>query len=87
MYRIQIQNKAIRDLTNIDKSIARRIVSRLNWLAQNISTVKRESLTGDLSDYFKFRVRDYGILYPVFDDKQSIVVHRIGHRSEIYRGK
>ncbi len=87
MFRLHIQDRAIRDLKSIDNSIARRIASRLNWLAENIAAVKRESLTGDLSDYYKFRVGSYRILYQFFDDRQIIVIHRIGHRREIYRGK
>lgn len=57
MCRLQIQDRAIRDLDSIEKSIARRIASRLNWLAENIAGVKRESLKGELSDYYKFRIR------------------------------
>jgi mRNA interferase RelE/StbE len=87
MYSLKIQDRAIRDLSSLDKHIAQRIVSRLNWFAENATSVKRESLTGDFSDYYKYRVGNYRILYQIFDEKQVIVVHRIGHRREIYRGK
>lgn len=87
MYQLLFQDKAMQDLGNIDKEIARRIVSRLNWLAQNIMSVKRESLAGELSDYYKFRVGDYRVLYQVLDNRQAIVINRIGHRSQVYRGK
>jgi len=87
MYRLQIQDRAIHDLEGFDKTIARRINFRLNWLAENISSVKRESLAGEFSDYYKFRVGHYRILYQVFDDKQIIVIHRIGHRRDTYRGR
>lgn len=63
MYQLLFQDKAMQDLGNIDKEIARRIVSRLNWLTQNIMSVKRESLASELSDYYKFRVGDYRVLY------------------------
>ena len=87
MYRLQLQDRAIQDLSGVDRDAARRIVSRLNWLAENITSIRRESLVGELSDFYKFRVGDYRILYQVFDDRQIIIVHRIGHRREIYRGK
>lgn len=87
MYRLQIQDSAIHDLKELDKGVARRIISRLNWLAGNIDSIRRESLAGELSDYHKFRVGDYRILYQVFDDTQIIVIHRIGHRREIYQGR
>lgn len=44
-------------------------------------------LTGEFSDYYKFRVGDYRILYQVLDDKQIIVIYRIGYRREVYRGR
>lgn len=87
MYRLQIQVRATQDLGSLDKGVARRIFTRLKWLAENIGSIRRESLTGEFSDYYKFRVGDYRILYQVLDDKQIIVIHRIGHRREIYRGR
>jgi mRNA interferase RelE/StbE len=87
MYQLLFQDKAIQDLADIDKETARRIVARLHWLAQNIASIKCESLTGELSEFYKFRVGDYRILYQVSENKQAIVINRIGHRSQIYRGK
>ena len=58
MYQLLFQDRAIYDLADIDKDVGRRIISRLNWLAQNITSIKRESLAGELSDYYKFRVGD-----------------------------
>jgi len=87
MYRLHLQDRAIQDLSGTDKAMARRILSRLNWLVENITSIRREPLAGELSDYYKFRVGDYRILYQVFDDRQLIIVHRIGHRREIYRGR
>jgi mRNA interferase RelE/StbE len=87
MYRLQIQDRAAKDLRSLDKAVARRIVSRLTWLAENIGSVKRESLAGEFSDFHKFRVGDYRILYHTLDERQVVVIHRIGHRREIYRGR
>jgi len=68
MYQLLFQERAIRDLGGIDKNSARRVISRLNWLAQNIISIKREILTGEFSYYYKFRVGDYRILYQVLED-------------------
>ena len=85
MYRIRILDAAARDLAKLDKPIARRIVRRINWLAENLDDLQPEALTGDLSGFFKLRAGDYRILYELLRDEQTIVIHLIGHRREIYR--
>ena len=85
MYRIRILNAATRELAGLDKPIGRRIVERINWLAANLDNLKPEPLTGDLSGFYKLRAGDYRILYEILQDEQSIVIHKIGHRSEVYR--
>jgi len=85
MYRLRILDAAIRDLTRLDKSVAQRIVKRINWLAENLDNIKPEPLTGDLTGFYKFRVGDYRVLYEILQDEQILVIHQIGHRREVYR--
>ncbi len=85
MYRIRILNAAARELAGLDKSVARRVVERINWLAENLDDIRLEALTGDLSGFYKLRVGNYRILYETVHDEQTIVIHMIGHRREIYR--
>jgi len=85
VYRIRILDAATRELAGLDKLIGRRIVERINWLAANLDNLKPEPLTGDLSGFYKLRAGDYRILYEILQDERSIVVHKIGHRREVYR--
>ncbi len=85
MYEVRILDEAIRDLKRLDKPVARRIVPRINWLAENLDNIQRERLTGDLSEFYKFRVGAYRVLYQVLEDEIILVIHQIGHRREIYR--
>ena len=85
MYRLRILDAAIRDLMRLDKSVAQRIVKRINWLAENLDNIKPEPLTGDLTGFYKFRVGDYRVLYEILQDEQILVIHQIGHRREVYR--
>lgn len=84
MYELRILDEAIRDLQNLDKTIGRRIVKRLNWLAANLDNINHERLTGEFSEFYKFRVGDYRVLYQIFNDEQVIIIHQVGHRREIY---
>jgi mRNA interferase RelE/StbE len=85
MYEIRILDEAVRDLKRLDKPIGRRIVQRINWLVENLDNIQRERLTGDLSEFYKFRVGAYRVLYQVLEDEAVLVIHQIGHRREIYR--
>ena len=41
-------------------------------------------LKGDMSGLWRFRAGDYRIICDVQGDDKIIVVHRIGHRREVY---
>lgn len=84
-YRIRILEAAIQDLARLDKSMGRRVVRRINWLAANLDTIRLEALTGDLAGFYKLRIGDYRVIYEVLWDEETIVIHAIGHRREIYR--
>jgi mRNA interferase RelE/StbE len=85
MYQIHILDAASRELARLDKPIARRIVSRIRWLADNVENIQPDALTGNLAGFFKLRVGDYHIVYEILGPEQSIIIHLIGHRREIYR--
>jgi mRNA interferase RelE/StbE len=85
VYHIRILDAAARELATLDKPIGRRIVKRINWLAANLDDLKPEALTGDLSGFYKLRAGAYRILYEILRDEQTIVIHVIGHRRDIYR--
>ena len=85
MYRIRMLEVPTRELARLDKLVGRRIVKRINWLAENLDDIRPEPLTGALSGLHKFRVGDYRVIYEILHNEQVIVIHEIGHRGEIYR--
>jgi mRNA interferase RelE/StbE len=85
VHRIRILKAAANELSRLDKTVSRRIVQRVNWLAANLGRVRLEQLTGDLAGLYKLRVGDYRVVYEVLDEEQALVIHMIGHRRDIYR--
>jgi mRNA interferase RelE/StbE len=71
----------------LDKAVARRIVNKLKWLEANIETIRREPLTGNFSEFLKFRFGDYRAIHQVLDDEELVVIYEIGHRREVYKGR
>jgi len=83
-YQLALSQRALETLRGLDKTIAKRIVKKLVWLAENAESIGHEMLTGPWHGYFRWRVGDYRILY-ILDHEESLIdVALIGHRSEIY---
>ena len=85
MYEVQLLKPAEDALACLDNQVTRRIVNRLNWLAENFNQIRPEALAGDLQGLFKLRVGDYRVIYEPRADEELIVVHFIGHRRDVYR--
>ena len=85
MYQIRILDSAAGELAHLDKQIARRLVKRIRWLAANVEAIQPDALSGDLAGLYKLRVGDYRVVYEILHSEQTIVVHLVGHRREIYR--
>lgn len=66
MYHVRILDTAARELARLDKSVSRRIVNRIRWLAENLDSIKPVTLTGDLAGFYKLRVGDYRVVYEIF---------------------
>ena len=85
MYHVRILEEAARDLAKVDAEVARRIASRIRWLAENLDDIQPEALTGSLAGFYKSRAGDYRVVYEIVHSEQTLVVHLVGHRREIYR--
>jgi mRNA interferase RelE/StbE len=82
-YEITIRKSAAKELEDIGQRDLRRVIKRIQSLAQN----PRPAGCQKLSDKQQHRVRqgNFRIVYSI-DDKSLIVdVVKIGHRREIYR--
>jgi mRNA interferase RelE/StbE len=84
-YRVRFLDSAKRDLKRLDKAISRRIIERIEWLAFNLEDVTLEQLSSNLAGLYKLRAGDYRIIYQILHDEQTLLIHEIGHRREIYK--
>ena len=85
MYQVEFVPEAESDLAHLSKPIAQRVLKRLRWLAENLDAITPELLSGQWQGVFKLRVGDYRVLYTFDKAEQRIVVHLVGHRSEVYK--
>lgn len=87
MYKIQLQDEAASKFARLDKAIARRILRKLNWLAENAAELEPKGLRKNLAGNAKLREGDYRIIYRLFHEEQVVLIRFIGHRSEVYKGR
>ena len=85
MYRVEFVPQAESDLGHLSKPVAQRVLKRLRWLAENLDMIAPEPLSGQWRGVFKLRVGDYRVLYTFDEAEREIVVHLVGHRSEVYK--
>ena len=85
MYRLDFSAEGRASLASLDKKIAQRILDKLKWLTRNADTLSPIPLRGIFSGFYKLRVGDWRVIYGIDEDQMIITVHKVGHRSDIYR--
>ena len=82
-YKVEFRPDASRSIGKLDSVISRRIIQKITWLTENIENITPEPLTGDLKGLFKLKVGHFRVVYSI--KGQTIHIHLIGHRSDIYK--
>jgi mRNA interferase RelE/StbE len=72
-----------KDLRPIPNQDVRRILDRIDQLAENPRPPGAERLTGD--EKYRIRQGRYRILYTIADEIVTVTVVRVGHRRDVYR--
>ena len=84
-YKIVLTSVASRNLKALPRSVTRRIDTKLLGLGENPRPQDSRKLR-ERDGLMRVRVGDYRILYRVEDDHLVVLVVRIGHRRDVYRG-
>jgi len=82
-YNIVFKASVRKDLRKIPKQDVRRIMTRIESLADDPRPPQAEMLTGD--DKYRIRQGNYRILYTIEDNTLVVCVVKVGHRREVYR--
>ena len=83
-YSVEYESEALADLEKLDPEIRKRIVNKIEWLAQNFEQIAPQSLTGDWTGFYKLRVGNYRIIYQIDLSEKIIMIDVVGHRRQIY---
>ncbi|MGH3932806.1 MAG: type II toxin-antitoxin system RelE family toxin [Pseudonocardiaceae bacterium] len=83
-YVVQYDPKALKELTKLDKPVARRIVKAIDALNADPRSNGARPLVG-YPNLWRIRVGDYRVVYTIKDAELVILALRIAHRSGVYR--
>lgn len=72
-------------LTSVPRSDVDRIMKKIDWLWLNREYVTHETLSENLSGFYKRRLGKYRILYTYDNDSNDMVIRLVGLRDTIYK--
>ncbi|MFH1017641.1 MAG: type II toxin-antitoxin system RelE/ParE family toxin [Pseudomonadota bacterium] len=84
-YVVEISRSAERQLKTINRKDQARIVQAILTLEINPLPIGVRKLSG-YEDVYRIRVGTYRVIYNVEGRKLLIIVLKIGHRKDVYRG-
>lgn len=87
MWRILYTKKALKDLENLEKKIAKRIVEKIEFFSYQENPLRFAKIIKDtrLGEY-RFRIGDYRVVFDVNrkDEISILFILGVKHRREVY---
>lgn len=84
-YRVSIKRSAVKEIEAIpQKKERQRIIQRIGQLAKDPRPTGSKKLSGH--DRYRIRQGSYRIVYSIEDNELVVVVVKVGHRKDVYRG-
>jgi mRNA interferase RelE/StbE len=83
-YLVQYDPRAAKELTKLDRQVARRIATAIEGLGADPRPPGSRILAG-YPDLWRLRVGDYRVIYTIRDVELIVLALRVAHRSTIYR--
>jgi mRNA interferase RelE/StbE len=82
-YSLRIKRSAAKEIEALPLKDRRRVVARIESLADNARPPGAEKLSGE--DKYRLRQGDYRILYEIVDAALVVTVVKVGNRRDVYR--
>lgn len=83
-YRIEYAPAAIAHLDRITQADRKRIIHKIDLLAENPTPSGSKSLKG-FSGFHRIRIGDYRVVYAIRRNVITVTIAAVGHRSDIYK--
>jgi mRNA interferase RelE/StbE len=84
VYRILISKSAEKDLKRLTSSVFKRIVPKIDKLADNPKPSGCKKLKGSNQNLWRIRIGDYRVIYSIEEEIKVIDIRRVRHRRDVY---
>ena len=84
-YKVVFKKTARKELYKLDKQNYQKIRARIDNLARNPRPSNSRKLRTAAS-LWRLRAGDYRVIYDIQDKKLVVLIVRVRHRSEVYKG-
>lgn len=85
MYEVEITPEGLRYLHRLPDKVRHAALETIfGPIAENPQRLGRP-LVGELEGLHSARRGDYRIIYEIFEDDDTVLIHRVQHRRDIYR--
>jgi len=84
-FKIEYRTSVEKDIQKIPHKLLQKIIERIDHLSNNPYPIGCEKISGKYP-YYRIRVNDYRIIYQVIEQKELIIIERIRHRKDVYKG-
>jgi len=82
-YRLTYSADVLKDLTNLDPSMAQRLLDKTKWIASNVDNLRHEPIAPDLPGLSKYAVEDWRVFYSIDRNDHLVEIHGLVHRREL----
>lgn len=87
MYKVEMSEKALKNLKQLDKSIARMLLA---WIEKHLEGTDNPRIFGkglshDKKGIWRYRVGNYRILANIVEERLVILLIDFGHKKDIYK--
>jgi len=84
-FKIEHRTSVEKDIQKIPHKFLQKIIERIDQLSNNPYPIGCEKIHGKYS-YYRTRVNDYRIIYQVIEQKKLVIIERIRHCKDVYKG-
>ena len=83
-YKVLFKSSAANELKKIDKHNLKKILNKIELLSQNPIPSGVKKLKGE--PYFRIRIGHYRVIYEINYTNNEVIIYRIRHRKDAYKG-
>jgi mRNA interferase RelE/StbE len=84
-YKVSIKRSAVKEIEAVpQKKERQRIIRRIGQLANDPRPPGSKKLSGH--DKYRIRQGSFRIVYGIEDNELTVIVVKVGHRKDVYRG-